>query len=457
MAADAAIEIASRGPMSKPTVHIVITNSHGDNRGDEAAQRSMVRMLAELIPQARFTILTNSPKGLSMPDGVEVRPTFAAWNRRFPFLPLPMILLWLALRKLGMKLTGLNRFALFGSLDSIARADLVLSAPGGPYIGEIYRGHELSEHLLHLWIAEKLGKSVMIYGPSMGPFTTRRNKIRRRLLDVVPVITLRDPISKQYLDDLKISTPLVYVAADSAFQDSVAIDATRLDQILVSEEIFDPANPHIPLIGVTPAGARWNYRNAAEPKIKQAEYVALMARTVDHLIESYGCRVVFFPQLYGRSSDLPLIQSIVDKSRYADQVRILSDRHDSDIQQAVISRMDMMIANRYHSAIFAIKQAVPVVCIAYEHKAKGVMRQAGVEDYLIDIGELSFDTLSAAIRRAWENRQAIRRELQESLPILRKSARTSSLAVLVLCHCAQRGDLNREKLAAEIEKLLRLC
>ncbi len=439
--------------MSKQTVHIVITNSHGDNRGDEAAQRSMIRVLAELIPQAKFTILTNSPKGLSMPEGVEVRPTFAAWNRRFPFFPLPMILLWLALRKLGLKPAWLNRLALFGSLDSIARADLVLSAPGGPYIGEIYRGHELSEHLLHLWIAEKLGKPVMIYGPSMGPFTTGRNRIRHRLLDAVQVITLRDPISRQYLDELKVTGPLVYVAADSAFQDSVVIDAKRLEQILVSEEIFDPANPHIPLIGVTPAGARWNYRNAAEPKIKQAEYVALMAQTVDHLIETYGCRVVFFPQLYGRSSDLPLIQSIVDKTRYADQVCILSDRHDSDIQQAVISRMDMMIANRYHSAIFAIKQAVPVVCIAYEHKARGVMRQAGVEENLIDIGELSFEKLSAAIRRAWENRQAIRQQLQASVPILRKSARISSHAAVALLHCLDRGQLDRKTLADEIERM----
>jgi colanic acid/amylovoran biosynthesis protein len=439
--------------MSKQAIQIVITNSHGDNRGDEAAQRSMVRTLAELIPQARFTILTNSPKGLSMPDGVEVRPTFAAWSRRFPFFPLPMILLWLVLRKLGLKLTGLNRFALFGSLDAIARADLVLSAPGGPYIGEIYRGHELSEHLLHLWIAEKLGKSVMIYAPSMGPFTTGRNRIRHRLLDAVSVITLRDPISRQYLDKLKVTGPLVYVAADSAFQDSVAIDAKRLEQILVSEEIFDPANSHIPLIGITPAGARWNFRNAAEPKIKQAEYVALMARTVDHLVETYGCRIVFFPQLYGRSSDLPLIQSIVEKTRCQDQVRILSDRHDSDIQQAVISRMDLVIANRYHSAIFAIKQAVPVVCIAYEHKAKGVMRQAGVEEFLINIGELSFDNLTAAIRRAWENRQAIRRRLQEALPNLRKSARISSHAAVALLNCLGRGQLDRKALADEIERM----
>lgn len=439
--------------MSKQTVHIVITNSHGDNRGDEAAQRSMVRALAEMIPQAHFTILTNSPKGLSMPDGVEVQRTFAAWNRRFPFFPLPMILLWLALRKLGLSLLWLNRVALFGSLDSIARADLVLSAPGGPYIGEIYRGHELSEHLLHLWIAQKLGKTVMIYGPSMGPFTTGRNRIRRRLLDAVSVITLRDPISRQYLDELKIANPLVYVAADSAFQDSIAIAPKRLEEILVSEGILDPADRDRPLIGITPAGARWNYCNAAEPKIKQAEYVALMARTVDHLVETYGCRVVFFPQLYGRSSDLPLIQSIVEKTRYQDQIRILSNHYDSDIQQAVMSRMDLMIANRYHSAIFAIKQAVPVVCIAYEHKAKGVMRQAGVEDCLIDIGELSFERLVDMVRRVWDGRSGICQRLRATLPALRQSARISSLAALALYDCLRRKDQNRENLAETIKKL----
>ena len=112
-----------------------------------------------------------------------------------------------------------------------------------------------------------------------------------------------------------------------------------------------------------------------------------------------------------------------------------------------------MIANRYHSAIFAIKQAVPVVCIAYEHKAKGVMRQAGVEECLIDIGELSFEKLSGAIRRAWDNRQAIRRTLQEALPNLRKSARISSVAVAAMLRCLGRKQPDRQTLAAEIERL----
>ncbi len=437
----------------KEKVRIVITNSHGDNRGDEAAQRSMVRTLAELIPQARFTILTNSPKGLSMPEGVEVLPAFAAWNRRFPFFHLPMILLWLGLRKLGLKLSGLNSFPLFRGLSALSLANVVISAPGGPYIGDLYRGHELSEHLLHLWIAQKLGKPVMIYGPSMGPFTKGRNRIRRRLLDSASVITLRDPISKRYLDELGVNQPLVYVAADSAFQDSVLIDPGRLGEILLTEKILDPADRDRPLIGITPAGVRWNFRTVPDSQTKMAEYVALMAQAVDHLVETYRCRVVFFPQLYGRSSDLPLIRSIIEKTHCQDQIRILSNQYDSDIQQAVISRMELMIANRYHSAIFAIKQAVPVVCIAYEHKAKGVMRQAGVEEYLIDIQNLAFEGLIETIGRAWENRPAIRQRLRDALPCLCESARISSLAALALCDGVRRNDLDRGKLADSIKKM----
>ncbi|NLH15593.1 MAG: hypothetical protein GX455_03335 [Phycisphaerae bacterium] len=390
-----------------------------------------------------------------MPEGVEVLRTFTGWDRRFPFFHLPMILLWLGLRKLGLSLSGLNRFSLFRGLNAISSADVVLSAPGGPYIGELYRGHELSEHLLHLWIAQKLGRPMMVYGPSMGPFTSGRNRIRRRLLNTASLITLRDPISKQYLDGLGVKKPLVYVAADSAFQDSVTIAPERLEEILGTERIVDPTEPDTPLIGITPAGARWNFRNAADPRAKMAEYVDVMARTVDHLVENYRCRVVFFPQLYGRSSDLPLIQSIVEKTQCADQIRILSNTYDSDIQQAVISRMDLMIANRYHSAIFAIKQAVPVVCIAYEHKAKGVMRQAGVEEYLIDIGELSFEKMTDVVRRGWQNRAVIRKTLQERLPNLRKSAQISSVAVATILRCLAMGKCDRQTLASEIEGLER--
>ncbi len=440
--------------MSSGTVHLVILNSHGDNRGDEAAQRSMVRTLTELIPQARFTILTHSPKGLSMPDGIEVRRTFAAWDRRFPFFHLPLILVWLGLRKLGMKLSWLNGFHLFGSLDRIANADLVISAPGGPYIGDLYKSHEVSEHLFGLWIAEKLGKIPMIYGPSMGPFRpTRRNNLRRRILDRASVITLRDPISKQYLEDLNIIRPLIYVTADSAFQDSVAADPRRLEEILLSEGIVDPDEPDKPLIGITPAGARWNFRGAADPRARQTEYEKLMAMAIDHLVETYRCRVVFFPQLYGRSSDLPLLRSIVDKTRCTDSIRILSNQHDSDIQQAVISRMDLMLANRYHSAIFAIKQAVPLVCIAYEHKARGVMRQAGVEEYLIDIDKLSFESLTDRVALAWDNRRTIREKLNAALPSLQKSARMNSISVLALYNCARSGGPDRDHIADELEKL----
>ncbi|GAG45136.1 unnamed protein product, partial [marine sediment metagenome] len=65
--------------MSNNTVNIVITNSHSDNRGDEAAQRAMINTLGKLIPNSKLTVVTASPCGLDLQEGVDVFK-FAAYS-----------------------------------------------------------------------------------------------------------------------------------------------------------------------------------------------------------------------------------------------------------------------------------------------------------------------------------------------------------------------------------------
>ena len=183
--------------MKSSTIRIVITNSHADNRGDEAAQRSLIYSLKVLIPNAKFTVLTVSPDGLQLQENVHVLRTFSTSKKLFPF-----IMLWSVFRLLGIRLPTFNRKReMFEALEEMANADIVISAPGGPYFGELYASHEIQEHLFHILLAKLFRKRVMIYAPSMGPFESqRRNIIRKYILNKVEIITLRDPISKKYLD-----------------------------------------------------------------------------------------------------------------------------------------------------------------------------------------------------------------------------------------------------------------
>jgi colanic acid/amylovoran biosynthesis protein WcaK/AmsJ len=157
--------------MNKSTINILINNSHADNRGDEVAQRNMINVLKKLIPDARFTVVTTSPIGLQLQKEIEVLK-FVAHSKKFPFFTLPFVILWLVFKVLGIELSSyFRKYDVFKALARTARADLVISAPGGPYFGDLYRRHEIGEHLLNILVAKLFKKPVMIYGPSMGPFS----------------------------------------------------------------------------------------------------------------------------------------------------------------------------------------------------------------------------------------------------------------------------------------------
>lgn len=432
---------------------IIITNSHANNRGDEAAQRSMINSLKQLVPDAKFTVLTISPEGLDLQqEDVRILRTFSVSKKK----AIPIVL-WALIRWLGIPLPMFGRKE-FKAIEVMAKADIIISAPGGPYIGELYRSHEIREHLLHIFLSKILRKPVMIYAPSMGPFKSRkRNILRRYVLNKVEIITLRDQISKDYLDTLKLTHPLIYLTADSAFQDTINVEKGNIEAIMLAEKITDHQNeiPNgNPLVGITPTGANWNFRDSAEPKEKQESYNKVIAKAIDYLVDKFDARIVFFPQLYGNSDDMPLINEIISLVRRKDAVRVLSNKWDSEIQQAIISQMDFVIGNRYHSVIFALKAEIPTVCLAYEHKSVGIMQAAKLDKYVIKITDLTYELLVDKINQVWNQREKIKAVLKSQMEIIRKSALMNSILAMALIKCGTQHDAKQEKLKMEIDKLI---
>ncbi|MCK5617115.1 polysaccharide pyruvyl transferase family protein [Candidatus Pacearchaeota archaeon] len=437
---------------------IVFTNSHADNRGDEVAQRGMVDELRKLIPNAHFTILTINPDGLDLRRDVEVIQTFRSLDRRFPVFHLPLIVFFVLLRLLGFRLNFLcKKFYLPRAIDRIACADIVVSCPGGPYFGDIYKSHELGEHVLHLFVAKLFRKPVMIYGPSAGPFRiTWRNAIRRYILNKVEIITLRDPISREYIKDLRLTKPLIEVTSDSAFQETVNVDRDVLVEVMKTEGIIgkNESSRERPLVGLTPTGPRWNFQGMQDSNRRQKEYIEIMAGITDYVIKELNATVVFFSQLYGRSSDIPLIEEIIDKTHSKDSIRILSNKHDSQIHQGVIQEMDLMIANRCHAAIFALKGHVPTVCIAYEHKSVAVMTEAGMRDYVIDVKKLDYKTLVGKVDEVWQDHNQIKQQLTENIEKLRKQSRVNSIMTKALVDAVTEGNLQKDNIRDHAQRLL---
>ena len=225
---------------------------------------------------------------------------------------------------------------------------------------------------------------------------------------------------------------------------------------MVAEKIIDHQNENSngkPLVGITPTGANWNFRDSANPQEKQERYNKIIAKAIDYLVDKFNARVVFFPQLYGNSDDVPLINEIISLVRRKDAVRVLSNKWDSEIQQAIISQMDFVIGNRYHSVIFALKAEVPIVCVAYEHKSVGIMQAAKLDRYVINIANLTYELLLDKINQVWNQREEIRRVLRAQIPAITKLSLMNSVFATALLRCALRGSIKKEVLEKEISQL----
>lgn len=404
---------ASRGfAQERPPRRVVITNQHTDNRGDQAALWGMLSGLRKRLKGYHYQVLVQSPDVNPLRAGQPDVESFGMLTKHVDALRAGA---YVMLHRLGLPCRWLLRGHCGRVVRAYQEAELVVSAPGGPYFGDLYGKHEYG-HLFHVWLAQTLGKPTVLFAPSAGPFTgVWRNAIRRSLLSRMDVLCVREEISRDNLLRLGIPSERVQVVPDAALNYSVERHQGHLREVL--GPAFEEGRHSF---GFTPC--QWRYPGDADPDARQKEYVTALARVLDRCVEEYDSTVVAFPQLFGRHTDLPFIERVRSEMRHSRRCHVFPSDRDCLEQQAVIGQMDMFIATRYHSQVFAAKMGVPSVCVAYEHKARGFMRLLGLERHVLDIEDMDEGRLWEAVKLAWQQRDAIRSALRERIPLLAEAA-----------------------------------
>jgi polysaccharide pyruvyl transferase WcaK-like protein len=107
----------------------------------------------------------------------------------------------------------------------------------------------------------------------------------------------------------------------------------------------------------------------------------------------------------------------------------LSDTKSSNEQRSLFAVADWVIAGRYHPAVFAVSSAVPVLCIAYEHKATGVLQAAGVSDAVMSIDEVTVEAVQAKARELLAGKADLTARLRVAQSVLREVSSRTSVAV----------------------------
>jgi len=401
---------------------ILVLNQHGENRGDEAAMRALIRGVEKQAQESfHFVFLVqfrddNLP--LKFEEDVElVNMVMTPWNAlRF------VLVMLLSIAHINV------RFILPVKLRVLVQAYddavLVMSAPGGPYFGDIYIKHEIV-HWFFVFLAAIKSKKLFLYSPSAGPFENKpMNWVRKTMYKRFDVLCVRERQSKAHINQL-IPGVDVEVTADSALQDKIIeVDIKRYipeydgENKIVAVSLIDYKFPDCD----DKAAYRKKYQQAFRDLI-----VHIWEKDNDHVF-------LFFPQLYGAfHSDVGFIDEFIRLLPGEIRCQTVDHSNNSDIQRGLIAKCFLCVASRYHPQIFAVSARVPVLGICYEHKSFGFMALAGLSNYAIDIRTVSADNLISMYEQISDSREDILARIDSHLPgLIDQASLSSSKAIKLL-------------------------
>ena len=404
----------------QPVRHVLVVNQHGDNRGDEAALHGMLTGITRAVDgEVRFTIIhqfadDRSARELADSSGFDV-----GWIS-LKLSPLEGVRLVLFLLTRVQFLLGPVGAATIAAYRS---ADVVVSAPGGPYFGDIYIGHE-PVHWLYVWMARIHRKPVMLYATSAGPFERAwANPFRRLTYRMFDTLVVREEISAAHIRALfgtRRRNVEVRVTVDAALQVSVP-----------------PAPRDGSVRRVVVSAIDWKYEGDTNPAARRENYDAAVAAAVGELCGEGPGEVVLVPQLHGTTHrDAPYLERLSGRVRDVVgndvTVSVFDESRDMIAQRALFASADFVVAGRYHPAVFALSAGVPQVCIPYEHKATGVLQLAGLSDLVVPIADVSADRLVQVARFVRDNADDVRTRSQQAASKLAEISSRSSRAVVDL-------------------------
>ena len=406
----------------RPLRHVLIVNQHGDNRGDEAALHGMLTGITRSATgPVRFTVIhqfvdDRAARELATASGFDV-----TWIslRLSPLEGIRLVAYLICRIKPILGRIGVATIAAYRS------SDVVVSAPGGPYFGDLYLGHE-PVHWLYVWMARMYRKPVMLYAPSAGPFrSVWANPFRRLTYRMFDTLIVREEISAGHIRSL-------FGSRRRSLQVSVTVDAAL--QVSVPASLRDTARRRIVVSAID-----WKYEGDPSPRSRRENYDTAVAAATVELCGDEASEVVLVPQLHGTSHrDAPYLERLAGRVRTVlgsrdVVVSVFDESRDMLAQRALFASADFVVAGRYHPAVFALSAGVPQVCIPYEHKATGVLQLAGLSDVVVPIEEVTPERLVAAARRVRDQADDVRaRSLRAAAQLSELSSRTSKAVVALL-------------------------
>ena len=271
----------------------------------------------------------------------------------------------------------------------------------------------LFERMIEVTVAKYLRKPLVMFPNSVGPFRTRLGLLMSKLaLNNFDAIIVRDSVSFNSMKKLGV-VPGMTLTSDAA--------------LLFSADSRVPVRKFSsPSVGVS-IGV---YSQSLSEKDFE-KFLSENAKALDKIVELYDFDVCFFPHfLTGFENDDFEVSNIVKgKMKNSDRARVF--KIDSlDEFKLCLEQMELLISSKMHPMVLATSGYVPTVCIAYDHKQTGFLRDLGLTEYLIDLKDVDSEAIVSRVGKVIENRAEIVALLKEKIPVLQNEVKSAMREVL---------------------------
>jgi polysaccharide pyruvyl transferase CsaB len=344
---------------------VLVTGHYGfTNTGDEAILLSMVSHLRELCPGIRVVVTSGSPAKTAATLGVQA-------------------IQWYSLQALR---------------EAVAECDLVIIGGGGLF--HDYREVDPEAFLTDnhsglgffsspVVLASLYEKPVMLYAVGIGPlFSEHGRKLTQFACANAAAITVRDSGSKEILESIGVAARNITVTADPTFGMPIRKDADLIGYV-------QALRTSSPVIAVAPR--YWN------TGVDQEFWETELARALDRFLADRPGTLLFIPlQRIARPNedDAHTAESIKARMRAKNRAEVMTCDLSPQQVQTVLSECDLVVGMRLHSTILAMSVGVPLVGLSYDPKVENIMGQAGLRDFVIDLGSMDAPKLADLMCRA---------------------------------------------------------
>lgn len=311
-------------------------------------------------------------------------------------------------------------------LQAYFDADLIVSAPGNFLYTSGKFGLSFLAAIYSMMYAIWALKPLYILPQSIGPLKrTWERWLIRWILNRARLVLIREKASMAQIQQAKVTNPRIVLQPDMAFSFAAA-PSEDAKQWLISYGI-DCVRDR-PLLGIT--AINWGAQTGQHAI--QAQYESALSDAVRYFVEHTGGKVLFFPQVAGNTASaddrIPARRVIANLQQSGDRVILIDRPPPPAILKAAYELMDIFIGTRMHSNIFALSAGVPVLAIAYRHKTQGIMHMLGLDEWIIDIQDVTGNLLVERLAALWEQKETVRQNINLALPpVLAQSSQAGAM------------------------------